>query len=525
MPLQLILGTVMILGFILAIFVGVIVSGDPNLQTAINLGIIFSPVGLVFFLLIRRHWLALGIGLIPLGIQFPVAALNRFAPFVYVTVCILTCVLGAFCFKLYQRKVIGGVPSMMMFFAFLIILARVIYDRPTSAMLGAGEGGAQEAFLYLFGMMAFWVYAKCAAENNWNARQLLWVLFALLAFAFFERAILNGVLGIGVRATDDGGGGVAGIAGIRYELYSRPAWCLYSLVLAGVIYFFRERKKSIWFMFLLLGFISFILVCSVLSGHRRTLLFALGSIAVITFVYKLHWKSWSFVGLGSVFALLFVIQTGPDILPGAVRRSLSLLIPVSEYEQTQLRDEITANEFGFENEFRKRIYGMAWQDIQANPVFGRGFTFDTNELMRMFAGSDQFDEAISRLVTVGGMHNANLFLATAAGLPCALLFTIGSIAIFVRGIFFARRLRDPQQRFLLVAVLGMVPPLYGHMVLNGSGPDFFRICMITGAILGMTRNPRFIEATRGRPDRASMKLEEASDFQQAPAGDLAPTQS
>jgi len=484
MPLQLILLSVMFLGFILAVMVGVIVSGERNLQMAAQLGVIFSPVALAVFLGIRRYWFAIGVGLIPLIITFPVAFLNRFPLSIWFSFGVLACIIGAACMKQYQRPVLSSIPGFLLTLCFLIMLGRILYDRPGMATMGAGEGGARQAFMYIAALPAFWAYSKCAAEDNWKITPVLWVLFLLLAFAFVHRMVFSGILG-------RGGGEDDVQSGIFYNLYSRPGWLLYSLLLAWVIFYFQIRKKTFWFNILLIGGCAAILGFSVLSGHRRTLLFAMGTVGLITYIYRYHGRSWFFVGAGGIIGLLVMLQLGPDLLPGMVRRSVSLVIPISEAEQQQIRGEVGSSEFGFENEFRKRLYARAMEDIQANPFFGSGFTFETEELMKLYTGADPLEERIDRLSATGAFHNCLLTIAAFSGLPAAIFFTLGSLWLLGKATYCARRCPDPMQKLLLVALIGMVPPLYGHMVLNGAGQDFFRTCLILGVINGLIHHPRF----------------------------------
>jgi hypothetical protein len=487
MPLQFIIFLVTILGMVAAIMVGMTVSESMGFEEYVRLGAVFSPLFLVFVLALRKNWLPIAIGIIPLNIALPVIFLRSFGlPVIYGGM-IFAIVLGAYCFKQFQKPIINSLGSWCIIFTAIIVIARVIYDRPGSALLG-GTGGGSAAVTFAAAFCVFWAFSKIGAEPNWTTQSAIKWMFLILLFAFSHRMITDGILGNinrGSAETDLQ-------QGIFYNLYARPAWLLFSLAFALIIYRFRKPHFRMWLNISIVAFSLGLLSLSLLTGHRRTILFAMSTVLAVTIIYRMHKKAAISLGVACLVGTIIIAGMGSDVLTPHMRRSLSLIIPVSQSDAYAMREEVGNTEYGWKSDFRNQLYALAWERIRTNPVFGDGFAFSAEDLMKTFYfGQKGMDVRVVRMVQVGGVHNSALHLTMAAGLPAGILFMVGSTAIFIQFCLMGYRTQNPQHRMFIAAIAGMYGPLFGHMFLNGGHIDFFRVLLLLGVMNGILCNQEF----------------------------------
>lgn len=484
MWLPFILFFVTVLGCFAAILVGMSVSDSMQMGDYLRLMAIFSPLIMVGVLGGRKYWIAIALGLMPLGYTLPMAFVGQFQIGVLFCVMVFAFVLGGFCFRQFSKVVVRDAGTAFIFLAGLIVLGRLLWDRPGSALLG-GEGGGAQALLFLISFFCLWAFSKVASEEDWKPMMVMRITFILLLLAFFQR-----IIGRGLDSSDTELGAASGILG---NLYSRPGWMLGGIVFAFIIYKFGKGKGPMLLnQNLIIATTGFIAV-SAFSGHRSRPLFAMGTILLVAYIYRVHRRVFLILAMTVVIGLIGIASTGRDVLPPVVKRTLSIVFPISQQEAMRMNAEFgVGGEVGWESEFRSGLYAIAWEKIKGNPVFGAGFTFSTRDIMKLVAGFDQKISVIQlRLAMVGGYHNSLLQLAVGAGLPAAFFFALGTILILKKSLTQALSVAEPKAHFFLASMLGFVPPLLGQMLMNGDAKDFFRFCVVLGLLNGIGINRRF----------------------------------
>jgi O-antigen ligase len=479
---------VTVLGCFAAILVGMSVSDSMQMGDYIRLMVIFSPLLIVAVLGSRKYWLAIAIGLLPLGISLPIQFLRQFPLVVVYGAMLFLLVLGGFCFRQFAKVVIRDWASSLIMLAGLIVLGRVLWDRPGSALLG-GEGGGAQALVMLMSFCAFWAVSKIAAEEDWIPGKVLFLAFVILLVVFIQRytgTSISMLKSTDLDETSSGGGFLVG-------LYSRPGWLLGSFVFAWILCKHGIKKGTLVLNQNLLLAISGLLAVSAFTGHRSRPLFAFGTIMFVSYVYREHKKVLFFGSVFVAIAMTLLIGMGRDVLPPVAKRTLSIVIPVSQEEANRMRAESgTGGEVGWESEFRSKLYALGWNKIKSSPVFGAGFGFSAREIIRLIGDSDQLLGAkIAQLALVGGYHNAVLQLAVGAGLPCAFFFTLGFVILILQSAKRSVLIADGTAKLFAAVVLGCIPPIFGQMLMNGAAQDMFRCCILLGILNGISINRRF----------------------------------
>ena len=475
---------VTVVGCFAAILVGMSVSDSMQMGDYLRLMIIFSPLVLVGILGGRKYWIAIALGLMPLGFTLKMQLIAQYQVGLLFGMMVFAFVLGGFCFRQFSKVVIKDAGSSLVFAAGLIVLGRILWDRPGSAMLG-GEGGGAQAMMMLFSFMCFWAFSKVAAEEDWNPMMILRITFLLLLVAFAQR-----IVGKGMGSVESELGATSDIIG---NIYARPGWMLGSIIFAFIIYKFGQGKGPlVLHQNLILGTAGLMSV-SVFTGHRSRPLFAMGTIMTVAYIYRQHRRVFFYMAAAAVLGFITIAAMGKEVVPPAVKRTLSIVFPISAQEAMQMNAEYgVGGEVGWESEFRSGLYVIAWDKLKTNPIFGAGFSFSTKDIMKLVSGFDQKIGAVQlRLAMAGGYHNALLQLAVGAGLPAALFFAVGSILLIKKSLFQAIRAADPKAKFFLASMLGFVPPLFGQMLMNGDAKDFFRCCVVLGILNGIAINRHF----------------------------------
>jgi len=472
---------VTLLGLIAAVMVGMTVSDTMRMEDYIRLGVVFSPLMLVAVLAMRRHWLGVAIGLIPYSFALPVQIIGSFGLNVIMGCMIFALVLGAYTMGNYRSNPFNNLPSVLMFIAFVFVLARILYDRPGSAMLG-GAGGGRQAVTMLFAFFVFWAFSKIAAESDWTPMRALWVIFLIpgidLIRKFVKMAILNGDPMFFLS-----------------KFYTEPSWILGSLVFAFIIFRFGFGKGPTLLHQNLFLASNALLALSAMGTHRSRPLFAMGTIMVVAYVFQYHRKVLIHLSLAAIVGILVIFSMGREQMPATLQRTLSVFFPVESQEliQTAQAQGIGVNaEVGWESEFRTKLYRLAWRKISGNPLFGDGFSFSTQDLTELYATSDgKMDDRTQRLAMVGGYHNSWLQLAVGAGLPAAICAAIAMLMLCWKSVEIGLRQTDLKMKFFCAALAGMLPPFMGQMLMNGDAKNFFMCSMLLGVVNGLRVNPKF----------------------------------
>lgn len=488
MWLPFLLFAVTVLGCFAAIVVGMSVSHSMQFDDYLKVMLVFSPLVLVGVLASRRYWIGITLGLLPFTLVIPVTVLNRFQIGMAFAGLVYALVLGGVCFRQYSTPVVRDWGAILFLLGGALCIGRVLYDRPTSAMLGGGEGGGGQAVVFCLAFLVFWAFSKVASVNDWNPLKVMGITFLLAGAALAQRLLGSG------RQASAASGDVDATAGLLSNIYARPGWFVFGIALAWVIYKYGYKKSQFLLNQALILGSGLILALAALSGHRSRPLFAVGSIMMVCYVYREHKKAFFLLSFAVFLGLLGLIGTGMENVSPKVRRALSIVIPVSQEEATKFSMQKQAGgEVGWESDFRSGLYAIAWEKIQGNPVFGAGFTFSAKDLITLLntVGDKTLSRAQVGLATVGGYHNSYLQLAVGAGLPSGIFALMGTILIIWKFMQHAQALVDPVHSFFAAALLGILIPLMGQVLMNGDSADFSRAAVILGVMNGVRFNPAF----------------------------------
>jgi hypothetical protein len=486
MWLPFILFGVTVLGCFAAILVGMSVSTSMQVEDYIQLGVVFSPLLLVGVVAARRYWLGLAMGMVSVPFLVPVPIIKGFSMGMIFCGMICMFVLGGVCFRQYQVSIVKGWGAALVFTGALFCLGRVLWDRPGSANLG-GEGGGKQALIFLLAFFSFWGFSKIAAMRDWRPMRTMQLALFLAAATLAYRILSGKVASMGDMGADSGGG-------LIYSLYSRPGWVIIGIGFAWCVYRFAYLKGT-FVVAQVFGILSSgLLFLSVVNGHRSRPVFAVCTILAIAYMFREQRKAFLLLAVMVFVGLLALVSADMEKVSPQARRALSIVIPISESEAKRLALESQMNhEVGWESDFRAGMYQIAWDKISGNPVFGAGFSFSRDDLIRLMnsMGSNQMENKQAQLAMSGAYHNAFLFLAVGAGLPAALFSLSGALIILYQFFKFGVRMVSDEHRFFCAALVGMFMPVIGQSLMNGAGNDFFHVFMLLGVMNGLMNNPYF----------------------------------
>lgn len=489
MWLPFILFGVTVLGCFAAVLVGMSVSNSMQVSDYLQLLLIFSPLLLVAVLATRSRWIGFAIGLLPFSILLPVPVLKRFTIGMAFCIVVFLLVIGGVCFKQYQKQVVKDWGSIFIAIAGFLCWARVLYDRPGSAVLGGAEGGGGMAILFALGFTVYWAFSKVAASRDWDPVKNMTLAFWLACVALAYRILSSKFRGTSVSddVTDPA-------LGLIYNLYARPAWFVWGIAFAWILYRFGYKRSNLLMNQNLLLVSGVLIALAAFSGHRSRPLFAFFSVMGLAYVYREYKKAFFMFVFASFLGLLGMVGFGREFLPGQVLRAMSIVIPVSEEEARRLAtDKGVGGEMGWESDFRAGMYQIAWEKLTHNPVFGAGFEFSSKDLLKLYstASGGGMSLAQMKLAMTGGYHNSYLQLAVGSGLPSGLLALVGSCIVFWRFMRFAVKMDDNRHRYVCAAIAGCFIPLFGQTLMNGDAAEFFRTVTMLGIMNGIMINPVF----------------------------------
>jgi hypothetical protein len=89
------------------------------------------------------------------------------------------------------------------------------------------------------------------------------------------------------------------------------------------------------------------------------------------------------------------------------------------------------------------------------------------------------------LAVSGGYHNGLLTLAVFCGIPAALMFAVALLLTAKKFIRMLPGLDNVWLKYLSVSVMAAFVPYTFHMLINGSGPQIFKLCVMMGGMNGI----------------------------------------
>lgn len=441
-----------------------------------------TPLFLTAVVAAAPVWVGLAIGGLAFCFSVPLPVFQRMEIAMLICMVIAGAVILQSAFKRSPRIVFSSTESALMLIVAISAVVRFLYDRPGSAHLGE-FGGLGEAVGFVLGVCSYFVVARIAA-GDWDTKRNLGVVVAMAAVG---TAV--------VQVVAFTGGWWSGIS----QMFSRQVWLLSSLLLAREFSRHRESKsrEPPFGAYLV---IALTLLLSIVSPHRSRPLYACGIILGVALVYG-YVRKWAFAMSAVVFAfLLYVMVAGSSQFPLLISRSLSTILPVSQEQiEDYARKFGSSSEYGWRSPFRTRLYDLAWREIREHPLLGKGFVVSREEVISAVGRSRVVSGAIEGLAMSGSYHNSVVQLAVFCGIPTALIFVVVWFSGVRSCIRLVPAIADRHLKILGAGILGFLLATSGQMFLNGGSRDFFYVCVLLGAIRG-------ISIRVGREEKASQNI-------------------
>jgi len=457
-----------IVAIVLACFTR-LVSSNYSLPSMIGAAVYLLPLLAVVLIMVSPVWVGLLLGFLTVTYSAPILILARLQIRVLVTISLC----GLMLVNRAIRKERTGIPltfdSLCMTAASLIVLGRILHDRPGSAQL-SDVGGAGEAFIFMVGLISYFMVTRIVAER-WDVRKNLKVAIVTVSLV----AIVNNI----VRFSS---GSLYGLFG----LFDEELWLLCPIAFAIVL---QKQKNGIRRLTKPIPYwiaVTLILALGVVSPHRSRPFFALGIIAVVSYAYGRMRKTVSFAVGSLVIAVGLLLAAGSGRLPLLITRSLSTVVNVSHEDIGRCVQEYgISNESGWRSGFRVELYRVAWAKIRKHPFTGNGFTFTQDDIIRAFRASGAVKDAAAALALAGGYHNSLLELAVFCGLPAAFFISCACVFRFRKFLFLAKTAENPDFKVMATGISGFFVTVSGQMLMNGRSQIFFCVCVIMGFMRGM----------------------------------------
>ncbi len=346
----------------------------------------------------------------------------------------------------------------------LLTTIRFFIDRPGSAITG-GEGGLGSALPILLSGWCFFSVATFSfgfSATRKGMKVLFWCIFL-------------GILGVVHKNFF-----YLYPKSNRIGLFTYPASWSFAFFICNL---FLEKDKIGDFLGNIRSYVwsIFILLAGVFSINRISIIYAMAAIGLVFWSYK-KTRSFFWMIIPLFVLLLTVAFLFPSILPPSAQRTMSLFMPSSDLYSIQS----SFGEVGWASEWRTELARIAWDNIKENPLIGEGFSFSFQEIYYSAALAQSGDAArFGGLLTAGAYHNGILFLAVKVGLPATLLFIFGALSIYVRFVFFGRKLSLGLQKRFCVMLSAVFLCATAKMLTNGSSPDIFNMSIMLGVMQGI----------------------------------------
>lgn len=442
-----------------------------SLSALITAGLMLTPHLMVLMMGASRLWVGAALGGIGLTFTIPLPLLYRIElGMVLVTVLMVLVILRSI---FLSRKVplVTVLEDRLMLVIAAVVLVRILYDRPGSAQMGE-SGGLAEAFYIGLGVVSYFMMLRLVTISEWRAGQTFWTMMVLVIIGTIIEEVRLGL-------EEDWETAARCLFGLQM-------WFLLSMLLAWSLARAR-RVAQAGPQFLPYVLMAITLVLSVLTPFRSRPVFAVAIIMTVTYVYGRMRRFAVIVGVGLGVAALAWSLSGSERVPFMIARSVSTIMPASDRTVLEYVNRYNAStEFGWESDFRAELNRMAWERIRERPLMGKGFAFTRDELVMQSYATTALGTLIRQLAISGVYHNAILELAVSCGLPLAALFVIAYLSFLIRFLLAVPTMRDPGMQLVGASLIGFFAAESGQMLMNGGGRDFYFICLLMGAMRGLT---------------------------------------
>lgn len=448
----------------------VVMSAGLGFGALTKLAPILGVAALIIVISYQRYWVGILLAVQATVWSPPIPVFDRLGGNLLVALLIL----GAFIpTAILKRNIVGKIhnhlSSLMMGGLLVIVIGWFVMDPPGSARLGA-TGGLGEAFAILMGVIAYFVVPYIVAQE-WDVKKN-WRGYVLITFI----AVLP-IFIINIKRLGNPG---------SLNLFSQPMWFFAPVVLCPIFRRYGEkihRNASKYFNLS----IPAVMVMSVLSAQRSRPFYAVFMLLIIAHAYGLKKVLIKRLVILAIPAFLLMV-TFPQFIPSSAIRALSTVLP-TDVATYLYRTHDERGEMGWTADWRKNMTELAWRDIRRNPVTGKGFSYSFDEIASaVWAQGGEFGAQsglYQGLAVSGGYHNGLLTLAVFCGIPAALMFAIALILTPQKFIMVLPGLNNVWLKYLSVSLMASFVPYTFHMLINGSGPQIFRLCVMMGGMTGI----------------------------------------
>lgn len=427
----------------------------------IRFGLVLCLPLLLVFNAMRRYWAGILLGSLSLwtlgAIQLPVIGSLGLSGLLEVII------LGFIFLDIAMRK-----PKIFIYWrgyytlfalASILILARVIYDRPGMVNFGSGQGGLNIATGYILAFLGFGIgYYVGLFDKSWKTTFRILIAFSILCYIVGDLLLMRGMS----DAADVAAMGAYGLS------YTRS---LYFLFAAAIILSLRKKSQRAFGEVAFVGVVAILLLLAGISSVRSTIIQTGAMVVVAGCLYKklaVGLGAYLVLGIGAIAILITTIPY--QDLPDNIRRPLSMFVNGGND---------SARGYGAKDEFREALQEYAAQRLAENPMLGRGWAFKADDLlsaMNLLQGGEENGQ----LVLTGSFHNSFLTTAVNNGIPtaviCFLAFAVAGWSL----LRFARRESDPVTKesisFLLIYCSSMMVMAW----LNGGSNELRALAMSLG---------------------------------------------
>ena len=451
---------VMLLGFLLAVFMGSAVGGADFRLVGTVVGI---GIGVGTFLTLGKHyWLLIPFSLGASFPAFPIAGRSLELPELAIPGCALF-----FLFRVAFRKEkltlfrIVNLP-ILLFMAWVGIV--YILNPIGLAALGSEFGGGRFYVRILLAFLAFIIMSN----RQYTEQNIRWILGFVLFGAFFSAAygiISHFVIGPPVDST----------IMPDTDYYSWHQWVAVPAITATYLLFSRWKCSEI-FSLQRAGPLLVYVVCILMvlfSGKRMAIVAVLIAPLVIAAFYRQGAAIFLIVGGGILTFAVIVLGQGEFYeLPLTVQRTVSFLPGNWDPSLSYIE--------GGQDSFRDELRLIAMENIKANPWIGDGFKINIGETAWV---SNLQNAQSSGLSTAVGMalgrawHNTWLGYAADFGIPLSILQGVIMIWIIVLSAKVAHRGNNMYVVFslyvLIKSVMNFVSSHTGGHTANDAYEDWW----------------------------------------------------
>jgi hypothetical protein len=436
---------------------------------ALKLAPVFALICLTATIVAQRYWVGLLLAVQASVWSPPLPVLERLSANMILVVLVLAAYVPT---AILRRRKTPGVhhqlSSVLMSGLLVITIGWFMLDPPGSAQIGA-TGGLGEAFAILLGVIAYFFVSYIMAKE-WDFKQN-WQAYVMVVVLISTPVILSNLKRLANAS--------------NLNIFNEVLWFFFPVVLCPVFLRYKQNRNR-WNSFVFNMAIPLMMIASIFSAQRSRPFYALFMLTTIAHAYGLKKKLFIRLAVLAIPGIL-LMAAFPRFIPQSAVRAASILFPMGSdvaKEMYGIRGEV-----GWNATWRANLTKLAWNQIRLHPVLGKGFSYSLDEITRAaWAHGGQFglQTGLYRgLAVSGGYHNGLLTLAVFCGIPAALLFAVALLLVAKKFITVLPDINDVWLKYLSVSVMASFVPYTCHMLINGSGPQIFRLCVMMGGVNGI----------------------------------------